>query len=117
MEHLLPLVNAYNFMENNAEKTSNLTISRKNQENGLEKDFYLPIERIPLTCLTSLNSPTTVFSASTLCSSFMGAFLPPTTSATWATKPLSTYIQLITLSPKSNITTLVLQNTTCTFLG
>lgn len=49
------------------------------------------MERIPLTCLTWLNSPTTVFSASLLCSSFMGADLPFVTSATWATKPLSTW--------------------------
>lgn len=53
--------------------------------------FYLPIERIPLTCLTWLNSPMTFFSACFLCSSFIGADLPPTTSATWATNPLSTY--------------------------
>lgn len=50
----------------------------------------LPMERIPRTCLTSLNSPTTVFSASLFCSSFMGADLPLITSATWATNPLST---------------------------
>jgi hypothetical protein len=51
---------------------------------------YLPIERIPLTCLTVLNSPTIDFSACCSCSSFIGAFLPPTTAATCATKPLST---------------------------
>lgn len=54
------------------------------------------MERMPLTCLTSLNSPTTVFSASVLCSLFMGADLPFATSATWATKPLSTYSDHIT---------------------
>lgn len=53
----------------------------------LQRRHYLPIERTPLTCLTSLNSPTTVFSASFLCFSFIGADLPPITSATWATNP------------------------------
>lgn len=52
--------------------------------------FYLPIERMPLTCLTVLNSPTTVFTATSRCSSFNGANLPLKTSATCATKPLST---------------------------
>lgn len=53
--------------------------------------MYLPMDRIPLTCLTLLNSPTIVFSASLSCSSFIGAVLPPTTAATCATKPLSTW--------------------------
>ncbi|KAF5939227.1 hypothetical protein HYC85_023486 [Camellia sinensis] len=48
----------------------------------------LPVERIHFTCLTSLNSPAAVFSASTVGSSFMGTVLPSTTSSTWATKPL-----------------------------
>lgn len=55
------------------------------------------MDRIPLTCLTVLNSPTTDFSASSCCSSFMGAVLPPTTEATCATKPLSTCTQSSTL--------------------
>lgn len=59
------------------------------------------MERIPLTCFTSLNSPTTVFSASNLCTSFIGAVLPPTTSATWATNPLSTCTIHNTIIPSS----------------
>lgn len=88
--------------ENNVEKLAILTITQKKHKKWPQERLYLPIERIPLTCLTSLNSPTTFFSASTLCSSFMGAVLPPTTSATCATKPLSTCTQLL-CHPKLNI--------------
>ena len=66
------------------------------------KKTNLPIDRIPLTCLTSLNSPTTVFTASSRCSSFIGADLPPTTSATWATNPLSTCTKIFTYNHHTN---------------
>lgn len=57
----------------------------------LQGNANLPIERIPFVCFTSENSPMTVFSPSLRCSAFKGASLPLTTSATCATKPLSTY--------------------------
>lgn len=76
---------------------------------------YLPMERIPLTCFTSLNSPTTFFTASFLCSSFIGATLPPTTSATCATKPLSTYPNTNPLSKNEKNICIVLILWTCEF--